>query len=170
MVIWLIGISGAGKSTQARRLQTWLEKKGRSCYLLDGDQVRDFFERDLGFSVEDRKANVKRIIFGAYLVQAAGRDCIVASISPFEELRQFARRKIPGYTEIYLKRTLKTCLATDEREVYRQNLGKTDLVGIDIAFEAPQESDLVIDVDAQSEEEVFGRVTSFLSQKYPSKL
>jgi adenylylsulfate kinase-like enzyme len=163
MVIWLMGISGAGKSTQARRLQAWLEQRGEAAYLLDGDHVRDFFDRDLGFTPEDRRANVRRIILGAYLVQASGRHCIVASISPFEELRQFARRKIPGYIQIYLKRDLQACIDTDEKAVYQRNRGMTDLVGIDIPFEPPLHSDLVIDVDGLTEDQVFDRIKNSLN-------
>jgi adenylylsulfate kinase-like enzyme len=170
MVIWLLGISGSGKTTQARRLQSWLESNGRPSYLLDGDDVREFFEGDLGYSAEERRSNVKRIIHGAYLVQAAGRDCIVACIAPFEELRQFARRKIPGYVEIYLKRDLKACLAEDQRDVYRRNLGRTDLVGINIAFDPPAASDLTVDVDCRNEDEVFELVTRFLGPRFSAEL
>jgi adenylylsulfate kinase-like enzyme len=170
MVIWLIGVSGAGKSTHAKRLLSWLEKHGRPACLLDGDDVRAFFEGDLGFSAEDRRANVKRIIFGSYMAHAAGRDCVVACISPFEELRQFARRKIPGYIEIHLKREMKSCIANDEKGIYQQNLGRSDIVGVDIAFDPPRASDLVIEVDGQSEDQVFEQITSFLGRRCMTEL
>jgi adenylylsulfate kinase-like enzyme len=104
------------------------------------------------------------------MAQKAGGDCVVACISPFEDLRRFARRKIPGYIEIYLKRDLEACMADDQKEVYRRNKGRTDIVGIDIAFEQPLGSDLVIDMDGSSEERVFDRIAGFLENKRPLAL
>ena len=68
MILWLIGISGAGKTTLGRKLEKHFERLGKKCYLLDGDDVRDFFDRDLGYSDADREANIKRIILGAYIL------------------------------------------------------------------------------------------------------
>jgi adenylylsulfate kinase-like enzyme len=167
MVIWLIGVSGSGKSTQGKLLKEYIERTGRPCCLIDGDTVREFFENDLGYTKEDRISNIKRIIFGAHLLDEAGIATIVCNISPFETLRKFARKKIKGYNQIYLKKELTTCVASDVKNVYRNNRGKTDLVGIDIQFEEPGTSDLVVDIDRLNIEEAFAAIVAFLKKKHP---
>ena len=93
MIIWLIGISGAGKTTIGRRLAAHFNTLGVKNYLLDGDEVRDLFDRDLGYSDAEREANIKRIILGAYLLDRNDIVGIVCNISPLEHLRALARRK-----------------------------------------------------------------------------
>ena len=68
MILWLMGISGAGKTTIGRRLKQYLDQEQIKNYLLDGDEVRDLFDRDLGYCDQEREANIKRIILGAYLL------------------------------------------------------------------------------------------------------
>jgi adenylylsulfate kinase-like enzyme len=167
MVIWFIGVSGSGKSTHGKLLREFIERTGRPCCLIDGDTVRDFFENDLGYTKEDRMANIKRIIFGAHLLAEAGIATIVCNISPFEELRSFARKKIKGYNQIYLKKELNRCVASDVKNVYRNNRGKTDLVGIDIQFEEPLSNDLVVDINRLNIDEAFAAIVAFLKKKYP---
>lgn len=170
MVIWLMGISGAGKTTIGRRLEEYFKEKGRKTYLLDGDEVRDLFDRDLGYSDADREANVKRIILGAYLLDRNGIAGIVCNISPLEHLRALARRKIAGYHEIYLKKDLQASMKSDVKGVYRENAGKTQLVGIDASFDEPLHPDLVLEVDRMTEEETFRAVLAYLEEKYGPEL
>lgn len=166
MIFWLIGISGAGKTTLGRRMEEHFNQIGKGCYLLDGDEVRDLFERDLGYTEADREANIKRIILGAYLMDKNDIIGIICNIGPFEHLRQLARRKIAGYNEIYLKKDLNTSMENDVKGMYRENLGKTHIVGIDSAFEEPVSPDLVLNVDYESETESFQRVLSYIREKY----
>ena len=91
MVIWLLGISGAGKSTLGKRLKKHFDAKGIHSFILDGDVVRTFFDNDLSYSVADRRQNIKRILLAAYVLEQNGVIPIVCNISPFEDLRQFAR-------------------------------------------------------------------------------
>ena len=92
MILWLMGISGAGKTTIGRRLKQYLDQEQIKNYLLDGDEVRDLFDRDLGYSDQEREANIKRIILGAYLLDKNDIVGIVCNISPLEHLRALARR------------------------------------------------------------------------------
>lgn len=166
MIIWLIGISGAGKTTIGRRLESHFNKLGIKNYLLDGDEVRDLFDRDLGYSDAEREANIKRIILGAYLLDRNDIVGIVCNISPLEHLRVLARRKIAGYNEIYLKKDLRISMKNDVKGIYQENAGKTQLVGIDATFDEPQHPDLVLEVDRMTVEETYQAVLAYVVEKY----
>ena len=166
MIIWLIGISCAGKTTIGRKLEAHFNQLGIKNYLLDGDEVRDLFDRDLGYSDAEREANIKRIILGAYLLDRNDIVGIVCNISPLEHLRALARRKIAGYNEIYLKKDLQASMAKDVKGMYQANLGKTQIVGLDASFDPPQHSDLVLEVDCQSEEETYQAILDYIAAKY----
>lgn len=167
MVIWFIGLSGSGKTTLGNRLKEYLDRNGKDSYLIDGDLVRGFFENDLGYTPAERKANIRRIQLAAHVLSESGTIGIVCNISPFEELREFARRRISGYTEIYLKRDIAELQARDSKGMYRENLGKTDIVGLDTGFDPPLHSDIVLDTANESVSESFERVLEYLKTKYP---
>ena len=166
MIIWLMGISGAGKTTIGRRLEQHFNRLGVKNYLLDGDEVRDLFDRDLGYSDAEREANIKRIILGAYLLDRNDIVGIVCNISPLEHLRALARRKIAGYNEIYLKKDLAISRQNDVKGMYRANEGRTQIVGIDATFDQPAHPDLVLAVDEMTEEETFRAVVEYIARKY----
>lgn len=166
MTIWLIGISGAGKTTIGKRLQKHFDNLQIKNYLLDGDEVRDLFDRDLGYSDAEREANIKRIILGAYLLDKNDILGIICNIAPLEHLRALARKKIIGYNEIYLKKDLNISMKDDVKGVYRKNAGRTQLVGIDATFDEPLHSDLILEVDSMTEEETFQAVLDFIVTKY----
>ena len=166
MVIWLIGISGAGKTTIGRRLETYFEKLGKKCYVLDGDEVRDLFDRDLGYSDADREANIQRSMLGAYLLDRNDIIGIICNIGPLEHLRQLARRKIAGYNEIYLKKDMQVSMQNDVKGMYRENLGRTEIAGIDAAFDEPRTPDLTLEVDKMTVDESCQAVIDYIADKY----
>lgn len=166
MIIWLIGISGAGKTTVGKRLKKHFDNIGKKCYMLDGDEARDLFDRDLGYSDEDREANIKRIILGAYILDKNDIIGIICNISPMEHLRRLARNKISGYNEIYLKKDLRLSMKNDVKGMYRENLGKTKIIGIDAGFDEPLLPDLVLEVDKMTIEETSSAVLDYISEKY----
>lgn len=166
MILWLIGISGAGKTTIGRKLETYFQNRGQKCYLLDGDEVRNFFDGDLGYSESDREANIKRILLGAYLLDKNEIVGIICNISPFERLRKMARLKIAGYNEIYLKRDIQSSIRNDVKEMYKNNTGKTAIVGLDTIFEEPEHPNLVLDTEKLTEEETFQQIVDFVEAKY----
>lgn len=169
MIIWLMGLSGAGKTTIGRMLERHFQTLGIQHYLLDGDEVRDLFDRDLGYSDAEREANVKRIILGAYLLDKNDIVGIICNISPLEHLRALARKKIAGYNEIYLKKDLEISMKNDVKGVYQENIGKTQIVGIDAAFHEPEHPDLVLEVDKMTEEETYQAVLCYIGEKYGRK-
>ncbi len=166
MIIWLIGISGAGKTTIGRKLEQHFRRLEKKCYLLDGDEVRDFFDRDLGYSDAEREANIKRIMLGAYLLDRNDIIGIICNIGPLEHLRQLARRKIAGYNEIYLKKDINISMKNDVKGIYQKNMGKTEIVGIDAVFDEPQTPDLILEVDKMTVEETYQAVLDYIVSKY----
>lgn len=165
MIFWLIGVSGAGKTTLGVRLTEYLNKRNIPSYMLDGDEVRAVFDGDLGYSREEREANIKRIILAAYALDRCGITGVVCNISPFEHLRALARRKIAGYHEIYLKKDLSISRKNDVKGVYADNLGKTDMVGVDIIFDPPVRPDLIIDVDKEAANESCQKLIQYVESR-----
>jgi len=167
MVIWLMGISGVGKTTLGNKLKEYLDNLNKKSFIIEGGAVRTFFDNELGYSKEDRKANVKRTILSAYTVSQNGIVAIVCNISPFEELREFARRKIGNYNEIWLKRDLELCKKV--KKMYQKNVGKTEIVGIDLEFDEPKNSDLTVHTGEETVEESFRKIVNYLKNKYPEE-
>lgn len=147
MVVWLLGMSGVGKSTLGKQLKSVLDHKNISSYIIDGDIVRDFFDNDLGYTKEERKANIKRILLAVHVLEKNGVIPIVCNISPFQELRDFARQKFDEYIEVYLKREL--TYITNKKNVYNDK----NVIGVDIEFEEPISPTLIIDTYEKNEKE-----------------
>lgn len=166
MIIWLFGISGAGKTTLGLKLKEYFEKNDKKVYMIDGDIVRDFYENDLGFSKEDRVANIKRILLSAHVLSENNVIAIVCNIFPFEFLREFARRKFNDYNQIYLKKDIEISRKDDVKGIYQDNVGKTAVVGVDLEFDEPACNELVVEVDNETEEESFAKILGFLKNKY----
>lgn len=166
-VVWLTGISGAGKTT----LGTWLaEEISDSVQLefLDGNQIRDFFGNDLGFSDEDRIANVRRIVFAADLLSRNGINVVIANIAPFYEARNFIREKLEErYIQIYIKASKEVVIERDVWGHYKrhQEGTETQLVGFDQGYDVPRNPDLVIDSDKEAVTDSCHNIINLLIQK-----
>ena len=152
-VIWFTGLSGAGKSTLANALERALFERGHHCYLLDGDNVRHGLNRDLGFSDADRVENIRRIAEVAKLLVDAGLIAMTAFISPFRADRQLARDLLPAdeFIEVHVATSLAVCEQRDPKGLYRKaRAGQIpNFTGIDSAYEAPVNPELVIDTGAE---------------------
>ena len=151
-VIWLTGLSGAGKSTLADQLVRSLHARGMHTYLLDGDNVRQGLNRDLGFNDADRVENIRRIAEVARLMMDAGLIVLTAFISPFRRERDMARELIgtDSFHEIYVSTTLQVCEQRDPKGLYRKaRSGKLpNMTGLDSPYEAPVAPLLNIDMGA----------------------
>ena len=169
MVIWLLGISGAGKSTLGLRLKQYYDSKAVQSFILDGDIVRSFFDNDLGYSVDERRQNIKRILLAAHVLEQNGVIPIVCNISPFEELRAFARGKFDEYVQIYLQKSVSVAQGNDVKNIYKDNISKTPIAGVDFAFDEPLVSELVIPVDSESVDASFSRIILFLAERNHSE-
>lgn len=148
-VVWMTGLSGAGKSTIANALEVALHRLGVRTYLLDGDNLRLGLNRDLGFSDADRVENVRRIAEVARLMLDAGMVVICAAISPFERERQAARARVGAdrFIEVFVDTPLATCEARDPKGLYgKARAGQIlNFTGIHSPYEAPADPDVRID-------------------------
>ncbi len=137
--------------------------------MIDGDKARAFYDNDLGYTEAERLMTVKRVMLPAHVLSESGIIAIVCNIHPFKELRDFARRKINGYNEVYLKHDIEACREKDVKEMYKNHEGKTDIVGVDVRFDEPKNSDLVLDTDKETVEESFAKLRAYLENKYPEE-
>lgn len=101
--IWLTGMSGAGKSSTSKLLEKYLRDRGANVEVLDGDVVRTYLSKGLGFSKEDRDENIRRIGFVCELLSRNGVIAIAAVISPYRAAREKVRERIPDFIEVYLE-------------------------------------------------------------------
>ncbi len=156
-VVWLTGLSGAGKSTIARALERGLFDEGRLVVVLDGDNVRHGLCGDLGFSQKDRQENIRRVAHVAELFRRAGMIVIVAFISPYRVDRDRARSLVPAgrFFEIHVATDVKTCESRDPKGLYaKARRGEIpDFTGISAPYEPPSAPELVVDtVDGSVEQ------------------
>lgn len=166
IVIWLTGLPGSGKSTLANELESRLRQKKKLTYVLDGDKIRNGLNSDLGFSDEDRNENIRRIAEVAAILKDASIITIVAFISPFKRMREFARMRTgkENFLEIYIKATLETCIKRDPKGLYKKAINKEihDFTGITSAYEEPANPDLIIDTEKLSIKESTDLLTGFV--------
>lgn len=167
-VFWFTGISGAGKSTLSALAADYIRENYGPTEFLDGNDIRDFFENDLGFSREDRDHAIKRSTFGSYLLAKNGINVVIASIAAFYDIRDFVRRKLGDhYQQIYIKASVDTVKARDVRGLYKAHAegSESNLPGVDQLYEEPRNPNLVVCTDKQSVEDSFEVIKRFIDSK-----
>ncbi|MEE4922101.1 adenylyl-sulfate kinase [Pseudomonas alliivorans] len=168
VVVWLTGLSAAGKSTIANGLEQALLAQGKHTYLLDGDNVRLGLCKDLSFSHTDRIENIRRISEVANLFIDAGLIVITAFISPFTKDRALARAVIGSdrFVEVHVNATLEECERRDPKGLYskaRQGLIK-NFTGIGSDYEPPANPEIRIDTNSESIESAVAKIIHYLSE------
>ena len=163
-VIWLTGLSGAGKSTIADALKLALIQRGRHSHILDGDALRAGLCADLGFAEADRTEQVRRAACIAKLMAEDGCIVIVALITPLERLRQLARFHLPDMIEVFINTPLRICEERDPKGLYRKARSGEILnfTGISDPFEEPQSPDIVCSTDRESPQQCVGKLLDAL--------
>ena len=164
--IWFTGLSCAGKSTLARAVERYLRTLDRNVETLDGDVVRTHLSKGLGFSREDRDTNIKRIAFVCNLLTRNGVVSIAAAISPYREAREWARKEIGNFVEVYLKCPLEICRQRDVKGLYKLvDEGKIKgFTGVDDPYEEPEHPELVIETHKETVEECVARIFARLEE------
>lgn len=165
-VIWLTGLSGAGKSTIARALVEDLARRGRHIELLDGDEVRTHLSKGLGFSKEDRDTNIRRIGYVARLVARSGGIAIAAAISPYRDVRDELRRQTPGFVEVFVRCPLETLVERDTKGLYRKAIAGelANFTGISDPYEEPLQPEVVCDTSTETVEQSLAKVIEKLER------
>jgi adenylylsulfate kinase len=151
-VVWLTGLSGSGKTTIARTIEDALKSINRSVVVLDGDEIRRHLNPDLGFSKRDRELNVERIAYLSHILSRSGIITIVALISPFRTSRDYARKLIGDFVEVWVKCSLETCKERDPKGLYAKVMtGEiTQFTGIDQDYEIPSNPEIILDTDKET--------------------
>jgi adenylyl-sulfate kinase len=166
-VVWLTGLSGAGKSTIADALAGELRAAG-ACSghieVLDGDLVRTHLSKGLGFSREDRDINVDRIAFVAHLLARNGVAVVVSAISPFKATREAARATIGDFVEVHVAPPLDECIRRDTKGLYKKAIAGEipQFTGISDPYEPPDAAEVTLDTSTLDLRACVQRVTAKL--------
>ena len=169
VILWFTGLSGAGKSTLAHCVEESLYQKGCRTFVLDGDNIRHGLCGDLGFSIEDRTENIRRISEVAKLMMEAGVITLTAFISPFRAEREKARKIFPHgeFLEIYCQCPLEVCEQRDVKGLYKKARDGEikDFTGISSPYEEPAKPELVVKTSEDSLEECAKQVLDLLEER-----
>ncbi|SEP76469.1 adenylylsulfate kinase [Virgibacillus subterraneus] len=168
-VIWFTGLSGSGKSTVSVELEKELYSQGVRTYRLDGDNVRHGLNKNLGFSPEDRKENIRRIGEVSKLMVDAGLFTLSAFISPYREDRDEVRELVEDgeFIEVFVDASVETCESRDPKGLYKKaRAGEIKgFTGIDAPYEEPKNPEVTIDTDKLTLEESVQKIVSYLKEK-----
>jgi adenylylsulfate kinase len=169
-LLWFTGLSGSGKSTLANLVEIELHKKGLSTYILDGDNVRQGINKDLGFTPQDRSENIRRIAEISNLMLDAGVITLAAFVSPYKKDREVVKQIVgpDKFIEIYVKTTLAACERRDVKGLYKKaRAGEIkNMTGISAPYQAPIHPDLEIITDGQTIQQSVTVIMQFLNTKF----
>jgi bifunctional enzyme CysN/CysC len=167
-VLWLTGLSGAGKSTIANLVEKKLHALGKHTYLLDGDNVRHGLNRDLGFTDADRVENIRRVAEVSKLMVDAGLIVLVSFISPFRAERRMARALFqPGeFHEVHVDTPLSIAETRDPKGLYKKaRRGELkNFTGIDSPYEAPESPEIYVDTTRNASEQSAEAIVEYLER------
>jgi len=164
LTLWFTGLSGAGKTTLNRAVYERLAQRGLPVESLDGDEVRRYLGRGLGFSKEDRDENIRRIGYVAGLLTKHGVLVLVSAISPYEAVRDEVRESIGEFAEVYVNAPVEVCEQRDVKGLYRKarNGELRGFAGIDDPYEAPQHPEVECRTDLETVEESVEKIIQYL--------
>ncbi len=165
VTVWLTGLSGSGKSTIALAFEQRLKATGQACYVLDGDCLRKGLNKDLGFSRQDRRENLRRVAEVARMFNEAGLVVIVAFISPYGDDRGLAREIIgqARFIEVHVDAPIDVCEQRDPKGLYKKARAGLipDFTGISSPYEVPQDPQLRLCTAEEAPGESVSRLWGF---------
>jgi adenylyl-sulfate kinase len=163
-VLWLTGLSGAGKSTIAAKLGPALAERGHRVELLDGDEVRTNLCQGLGFSREDRDTNIARIGYVAGKLAKHGVAVLVAAISPYRQARDLVRAEVDNFVEVHVAAPVQTCAERDVKGLYAKALSGEikQFTGVSDPYEPPLAPEIVLHTEAETVDESVEQVLAWL--------
>ncbi len=166
-VLWMTGLSGAGKTTLALAIEKELRARGVRLERLDGDTVREGLTRDLGFSKEDRDKNIERVSFVAKLLSRNNVAVIASFISPYAAMREYVRNETTNFLEVFVDAPLEECERRDVKGWYaKARAGQVkNFTGIDDPYEAPENPEIHIRTDLYNVDECVAQVLEALEER-----
>ena len=169
--VWLTGLSGAGKTTVAQSIVNELKASDVNIELLDGDEVRTNLSKGLGFSKEDRDANIRRIGYVSRLLSRNGVGVIASAISPYREVRDEVRQSITsdgsGFIEVYVQCPIEVLVERDVKGLYKKALAGEikEFTGVSDPYEEPLDPEVIVKTDSESIEESANRIIAALEAR-----
>jgi adenylyl-sulfate kinase len=166
--LWFTGLSGAGKTTISKLVETELDNRRNRLEILDGDVVRENLSKGLGFSKEDRDTNIRRIAFVADLLSRNGVPVITAAISPYRELRDEARELMGDrFIEVFVKASVEECIERDPKGLYKKALAGEikEFTGVSDPYEEPLNPEIVLDTESESPDESAAKLIALLEER-----
>ena len=145
-VIWITGLSGAGKTTLSDLLVTKLRLRGCNVIALDGDAIRVAFGQNLGFDIDARRTQIQRLQTLALFLSEQGCMVVVSALYSSRDLLAWNQTYLPNYTEVYLQASLDLLRQRNTKGLYES--GVENVVGVDIPWNPPANADLIFDCDA----------------------
>ena len=166
IIVAIDGPAGAGKSTIARNIERRLHTHGAKVEVLDGDEVRAYLSKGLGFSKEHRDENIRRIGFVCELLSRNGVIAIAAAISPYRAVRDELRARISNFVEVYVECPLETLAARDVKGLYKQALAGAipQFTGVSDPYEPPLHPEVTVNSSRQTPEESADRIWATLER------
>ena len=166
VTVWFTGLPSSGKSSIARILERQFRKWNIKTELLDGDIIRTNLSKGLGFSKEDRETNIKRLGFVCHLLTKNGICAIASAISPYREGRDYNRKMIGNFFEVYVKTSLEECEKRDVKGLYQKARagGIKNFTGVNDPYEEPLHPDMVCETERETAEESAAKVIQGLER------
>ncbi len=163
-VLWFTGLSGSGKTTIAKELHRYFTENNIACEILDGDLLRQFLSKDLGFSKEDRDKNIERAIFIANLLSKHGVIVLASLISPYKKHRGEAKKILNSCIEVFVNAPLDVCIERDPKGHYKKALSgeMKSFTGISDIYEPPESPDIELKTDQLSSQECTQKIIEYL--------
>lgn len=165
-ILWFTGLSGAGKTTIANGIKERLKQENIKIIVLDGDKLRNGINKDLGFSLEDRKENIRRVAEIAKLFKDEGFLTIVSFISPTKEIRDLAKNIVSedDFVEVFINAPLEKCIQRDVKGLYKKAISGeiNNFTGINSPYERPVNPDIIIDTAKLTVEESVEKIIKTL--------
>ena len=144
-VYWITGLSGAGKTSVGKLLYKKMKQKYPATVFLDGDVMREVFGNDLGYTREERIKCAMRYARLCRMLRAQGMNVICCTISMFDEIRNWNRKNIENYREIYVRVSMEVLKKRNQKGLYSVSAGNQEVAGIQVEIEEPKNPDLILD-------------------------
>lgn len=160
--LWFTGLPCSGKSTLADAVAERLREEGLKVERLDADIIRKHLWRELGYSKEDRDENIRRVTYLAKLLTRNGVAVLTAFVSPYRELRAYAREEIGNFVEVYVKCSVEVCMERDVKGMYKKALAGEikEFTGVSDPYEEPLDPELVVDTEKETLQESVDKILS----------